>query len=123
MDWKVATEARPYCAVCQMERNMQHKAECEMFSPRNRYLLAYCEKCKVYGHINVKNDSKLQNIPELENKSCFEILHADCCKGLFDNSKNGRRSVSTKHYIYNNLLKQYDIPKKKGSRSGIRKGF
>ena len=65
----------------------------------------------------------MQNLAELKNKSCFEILHADCCKGLFEKSKNGRRRVSTKHHVYDDLLKEYDIPKKKGSRLGCGKGL
>ena len=78
-------------------------------------MLAYCKECDMYGHTDVRTGSKMSNIEELKGMSCFEMLHSNCCKGLFGNSKE-RRTVSTKHHIYASLLKDYNVPKKKGNR-------
>ena len=98
---------------------MQSRAKSVKCSSRDKRTLAFCDSCNLFGHTSVNRDSKFQNIPELAGKTCFEILHDDFCKGLWGAS-SPRRSVSTKHHVYEKLLDLYDLPKKKCSMFGDR---
>ena len=119
-DLKVIKECRPHCAVCKMEHNIAKRSVGGKCHSRCKRALAFCEVCGIYAHTTVDTNSRLQKIPELAGKSCFEILHSNCCKGLWDLTAR-RRTVSTKHNIYNQLLGLYHIAPKKGSRLRKRK--
>ena len=114
-DWNVEKNVRPYCAVCKMEENIRKKSESDnKRTSRSQKTLAYCSHCATFAHTSVNNDSKLQNIPTLQGLTCYEILHSESCSGLWQRTEK-RRTVSTKHPVYNFLLEQYNVPKKKGS--------
>jgi len=115
-DWfEKGSKFRPRCAVCKMENNIREKVNLSLFNARNCWLLAFCFSCDLYGHSSVKVESKLHNFPELLGKTCFEIMHSDYCKGLWIRGVK-RRSVSTKHHVYTNLLEMYGLPTKKGNK-------
>ena len=122
-DWRDDSNKRPHCAVCKMEHNLAVKANGGKWvstNSRNHRALAFCKICGIYAHTTKNTTSKMNEIPELNGMTCFDILHSHSCKGLWDmNTK--RRTVSTKHQVYNKLLQLYDIPVKKGSRLGKRK--
>ena len=107
---------RPHCAVCKLESNLWARAKYGKCPSRSQRALAFCAECGIYGHTSVNENSKFQEIPELRGKSCYDIIHSDFCNGLWNNSGK-RRTVSTKHHVYDLLLAKYDIPKKKGSKS------
>ena len=119
-DWGENDSFRPHCYVCKMEGNLQSRAKSGRCSSRDKRALAFCDSCSVFGHTSVNRNSMFQKVPQLAQKTCYQILHDDYCKGLWEQTSR-RRSVSTKHHVYHKLLELYDLPKKKGSRQGGRK--
>ena len=119
-EWRRNNSHHPHCAVCKLEGNLQSRAKSGKCSSRVQRTLAYCDSCGLFGHTSVIKNSKFQNITQLAGKSCFDIIHDDYCKGLWD-ATSPRRRVSTKHHVYDEMLGHYDLSKKKGSRFGGRK--
>ena len=74
---------RPFCMVCRLEIKLKKRSsDCKCTACSQKHM-GYCETCDCYAHATVPFNSKWHSIEGLRGKSCFEILHAEECKGLW----------------------------------------
>ena len=102
------TKDRPSCMVCKLEWNIMKRSTLKVsIGYRDKKFLSHCKSCNVFAHVNCNANNKIGSMEGLRGKSCYEIYHSKVCRGLW--GKSERRTVSTSHPVYEQLLIMYGL--------------
>ena len=105
--FKTSNVVKPFCSVCRTEEHIGKKS-CGSFS---KGTLAYCKQCNLFAHRGIpRENSEWHNLPDLSGKTCFEIMHSNCCEGLWMGNTNSgkRKSVCLGHSAYKAMQKRFN---------------